>query len=753
VFHNYKKCIFEYDFDLYMNKTRVFLGLYILLILFSNNLFAQTKIPSKLEARKTAKLAVKYLNSEKFEKSLETARLSLQYATIIKDDYLIAASYNIIGANFDELSELDKAIYFYKKGLNYANKTANDTIKNYINNNLGNVYCFEKKQYENGIKYYKKSLEYSEKTSDTSQIVFTKLNIAWAYFDISQFDNGLPYLNYINKYYSKFGDESTLVVYNMLNGMYASHVGADKKAETFFLKAISLGNKVEDKNDLSFSHQEYSKFLLKKGDYKKAYEHLAIYNTITDDIYNKELLKKANVAGINLELDEYKREIGRIAIEKELQSQSLSKSRLIVVLFIVVFFVLLLLLYSLYKNFNFKKKANRELTIANEELIIAKDKAEEASLAKTQFVSTISHELRTPLYGVIGITNLLLDEHKELAKSPHLNSLKFSARYLLSLVNDILQINKIEENKIILESLTFNVADEIKLVKNALSFIAQSHNNKIVTKIDPAIPEYVIGDKLRLAQVLMNLISNALKFTTNGEVIINANLVKIENNLHYIEFQISDNGVGIEAADQAKIFEKFVQVGRNESDYQGTGLGLAIVKRLLGLFNSEITLESQVGIGTTFIFTIAFEYDPEKTNEIINNIKVDLSSGQIFKVLVVEDNKINQTITKKILEKNNCSCFIVDDGYQALDILEKEVFDVILMDINMPLMSGFETTRKIRLKGIQTPIIALTAFAKDEITEEAIDAGMNDIIIKPFESLKLFQVINNQIKKAKSAIN
>ncbi|HWS60695.1 MAG TPA: response regulator [Flavobacterium sp.] len=727
--------------------------LYLFLIFFSNNLLAQTKIPTKLEARKTAKLAVKYLHSEKFEKSLETARLSLHYASFIKDNYLIAASYNIIGANFDELSEYDKAILFYKKGLTYANKTDNDTIKNYINNNLGNVYCFEKKQYENGIKHYKKSLEYSQKAADTSQIVFTKLNIAWAYFDISQFENGLPYLEYVNKYHSKFGDESTMAVFNMLNGMYCSHIGLDKKAESYFLTAINLGRKSDEMNDLSFSHQEYSKFLVKKGDYKKAYENLVMYDKITEEIYNEGLLKKANIAGINLEVDEYKREIDRVEREKELQSQSIKKSQIIEVLFIAVLIVLLLLLYSLYKNFNFKKKSNRELTIANEELIIAKDKAEEASLAKTQFVSTISHELRTPLYGVIGITNLLLDEHKELAKSPHLNSLKFSARYLLSLVNDILQINKIEENRIILESLTFNVSDEIKLVKNALSFIAQSHNNKIVTKIDPAIPEYLIGDKLRLAQVLMNLISNALKFTKDGEVIVSANLIKIENNLHHIEFEISDNGVGIDAADQAKIFEKFVQLGRNENDYQGTGLGLAIVKRLLGLFNSEIYLESQVGVGTTFSFTIAFEHDPEKTKEIINNIRVDLSSGQIFKVLVVEDNKINQTITKKIIEKNNCSCFIVDDGFQALDVLEKDVFDVILMDINMPLMSGFETTRKIRLKGIQTPIIALTAFAKDEITEEAIDAGMNDIIIKPFESLKLFQVINNQIKKAKNAVN
>ena len=735
-----------------MHKIRVFLLLPIFLIFFSNYSFTQTKTPSKAQIRDIARLAVKHLNTDNFEKSLETARKSLHYATIIKDDYLIAASYNVIGANFDELSEFDKAILFYKKGLAHADKTDNDTIKNYINNNLGNVYCFEKKQYEKGIEFYKKSLEYSQKALDTSQIVFTKLNIAWAYFDIGQFGKGLPYLEYLNKYHPKFGDESTVVAYNMLNGMYSSHKGENQKAESYFLTSINLGKKSNEKNDLAFSHQEYSKFLLKKGDYKKAYENLVIFDKIMEEIYNEGLLKKANVAGINLELDEYKREIDKIETEKENQFQSLRKSRIIVILFIMVFLVLLMLLFSLFKNYNFKKKANHDLTIANEALIIAKDKAEEASLAKTQFVSTISHELRTPLYGVIGITNLLLDEHKELAKSPHLNSLKFSARYLLSLVNDILQINKIEENRIILESLTFNVSDEIKLVKNALSFISQSHNNIISVRVDPEIPEYLIGDKLRLAQILMNLVSNALKFTKNGEVIISANLVKVEKNLHHIEFQISDNGVGIDAADQEKIFEKFVQLGRNDNDYQGTGLGLSIVKRLLGLFNSEISLESQVGVGTTFIFTIVFEYDPEKTNEIINNIRVDLSSGQIFKVLVVEDNKINQSITKKIIEKNNCSCFIVDDGFQALDILEKDVFDVILMDINMPLISGFETTRKIRLKGIQTPIIALTAFAKDEITEEAIDAGMNDIMIKPFEPLKLFQVINDQIKKSKSVV-
>ncbi|WP_281299360.1 tetratricopeptide repeat-containing hybrid sensor histidine kinase/response regulator [Flavobacterium limnophilum] len=730
---------------------KIFILLFLLLNSFSNYSFAQTKTPSKAEIKKLAKKAVADLNNADFEESISTSRQVLHYATKIGDNYLIAVSYNTIAANLDQISEYDKAIFYYNKGLSHANKTNNNSIKNFINNNLGNVYCFEKKQYTKGINYYKKSLEYSQKDADTSQIVFTKLNIAWAYFDIGQFEKGYPYLEFLNKYNAKFGAESTNVIQNMLNGMYYGHKGENPKAESYFLKAIALGKSGDQKSDLSYSHQEYSKFLLKNKDYKKAYENLDLYNKITEHLYNDEKINKADIAGVHLELDEYKREVDKIEIEKNLQAQSLKKSRIIVVLFILALNVLLLLLYSLYKNYKFKKKANKELTLANQELLIAKEKAEEASLLKTQFVSTMSHELRTPLYGVIGITNMLLDEHKELANSPHLSSLKFSARYLLSLVNDILHINKIEENRIVLENLAFNVSDEINMIKKSLSFIAQNNNDKIAVKVDPNIPEYLIGDKLRLSQILMNLVGNALKFTKNGKVIITANLVEVKNKSHYIEFKIEDNGIGIATVDQDKIFEKFVQVGRNDNDYQGTGLGLAIVKRLLTLFNSYITLESKVGVGTTFKFTIAFDHDPVKTKEIINNIKVDLSSSQIFKILVVEDNKINQTITKRIIEKNNCSCIMVDDGFQAMEILGKEVFDVVLMDINMPLMNGFETTRKIRLKGIKTPIIALTAFAKDEIIEEVISAGMNDIMVKPFEPLKLFKIINDQINKTRNA--
>jgi len=725
-----------------MPQMRIFLLILLFLNCFANSAVAQSESLSEDKIATLVKKAWNDYKQSNFEKSLITSRKALNYATAAKNNCLIAKSYKIIAGNYSELSEFDKAIFFYNKGLYYANKTNNDSIKYSLHNNLGNIYCFEKKQFDKGINYYKKSIAYSLKINSMSQVYFTNVNIAWAYFDIGQYKKGYPFLKFVNNNH-KYGFDSTEIVVNMLNAMYLNYHNEYEAANAFFIKAIEAGKNSEEKSDLSYAHLEYSKFLLKFKKYKEAYDNLSAYNKITDQLYNQEKLKKASMAGFNLELDEYKRQIDKIESEKDSQYQSLKKSRIIVILFVLISFILLFLIITLIKNISFKKKHNLEL-------LKAKEIAEEASLLKTQFISTISHELRTPLYGVVGITNMLLEEHKELSKSQHLSSLKFSARYLLSLVNDILQINKIEENKVVLENLTFNIADEITMIKNSLSFLSQKNNNKITVSIDPSIPEYLIGDKLRLAQILMNLVSNALKFTKDGEVEIIVKLKKTEAKIYFLDFLIKDNGVGIAMVDQGKIFEKFVQVGRKDEDYQGTGLGLSIVKRLLGLFGSTITLESDIGEGTSFSFVIPFEHDPQRTKNIIDEIEVDLTSNEVYKILIVEDNLINQLVTKKIIEKNNYICKVVDDGFSALDILEKENFDLILMDINMPLMNGFETTKRIRLKDIKTPIVALTAFDKDEITDEAISSGINDIIIKPFEPVKLFKIISYLIHEAKN---
>jgi signal transduction histidine kinase len=337
-----------------------FLLLLLSLALFCNPLFSQNKTPSKKEVSEMIKEATNLMKAGKFEKSLIKSRIALKFAIAIKDSNSIAACYNTIAATFDELSEPDKAFFYYQKGLVYANRTNNDKLKNWLYNNLGNIYCFDKKEYEIGIQYYKKSLEYSTKNHDTTQIVLTKLNIAWAYFDIAKFNKGLPYLNFINKYHPQFGDESTIVALNMLNGMYHCYKNEPKKATLFFETAIKQGSKGDEKSDLSFTHQEYSKFLLKNGDYKKAYQHLASYNAITTDLNYEEKLKKINVAGINLELDEYKREVDVIETKYKTKQQVLletqSKNKQISIIIISLLLLIIILFYFFFQNTKLKQK-------------------------------------------------------------------------------------------------------------------------------------------------------------------------------------------------------------------------------------------------------------------------------------------------------------------------------------------------------------------------------------------------------------
>ena len=401
------------------------------------------------------------------------------------------------------------------------------------------------------------------------------------------------------------------------------------------------------------------------------------------------------------------------------------------------------------KGFTFhnKRGSGYLLEITNEELFKAKEQAEEASNIKSQFISTISHELRTPLYGVIGTTDIIEEEHPELKNSPHLKALKFSANYLLSLVNDILKVYKIEENKVVLENKVFCLEDVVKNIKESLETIARRNNNKIEINIDNRIPQFLIGDKIRLSQIIINLMSNSLKFTQNGRVNLNAFLNNVIGEDYFIEFKVIDTGIGIPKKYQQAVFEKFVQIERKEDDYQGTGLGLTIVKKLISLFKGSIDLHSEEGKGTTITFIIPFKNGNSKNQDFIENVEVDFTQFKPYNILVVEDNKINQAVTKRLLENHKFFCDIVDDGFAALSNLESKNYDAILMDINMPKINGFETSKLIRAKGITTPIIAVTAFEKEEIIDKAKDAQINDVVVKPFEASKLFQIIHELITK------
>jgi signal transduction histidine kinase/ActR/RegA family two-component response regulator len=733
-----------------MAKTKLF-SLFIAFLFCCTNALAQEYKAEKAQIERLINLSAVQFKNAQYDKALESSKQALINSFAINDPSYIAQSYSAIGSIYYECSDEKRAIGFFEKALSYARKIKNDKLYNWIYVNLGNVYYYNNIDVAKGISYYKKALHYAEKIKDSTDIVNTKMNIASAYFAIDKFDEGNVYLKGIQENVLKNGDEETRMRMNSLLGIYTTNHDRKADAERYYAVAEKIARDNKFDSYLINIYENLERHYKHYNDTKKAVVYKTKLDSLSKIVYSADKLNNIQKAAIQIELDEYKMQLERVEQANSAHQKSLKDSKLIVILFIVILIILLMFLLTLYKSIKLREQANAELKKANEELVIAKEKAEEASQLKSQFVSTITHELRTPLYGVVGITNIIMDEHKELSNSPHLKSLKFSAKYLLALVNDILQINKIEEKRIVLENLIFNLTDEITLIKNSVEYIADKNNDKFTVEIDTAIPEFLIGDKLRLSQIIMNLVSNALKFTKNGEVTISADLKKVENKIYFIEFKIKDTGIGIAKEHQEKIFDKFVQIERKEEDYQGTGLGLSIVARLVELFDSEIHLESEENVGTTFSFTIGFEFDEAKSIEIINNIEVDLSTSTLYNILVVEDNKINQVVTKKIIQSSNMSCTIVDDGYAALVALERESFDLILMDINMPLINGFETTRKIREKGITIPIIALTAFDKEEVTEEAISVGMNDIMVKPFEPSKLFQVISNQIKQNENA--
>jgi len=724
----------------------------LIFFLFSyTNLVAQDYNKEKTEIKRLLDQAFSDFNNAQYDKALESSKQALINSFGINDDSYIAQSYNTLGVIYNECSDSKKAIEFYLKALSYAKKTNKDKLLNWIYGNIGSVYYYNLNDVPKGLNYYKKALYYAEKMKDSTDIINTKINIVSAYYAINKYDEGNLYLKGIQEYVQKNDDQENKMILASLLGTYATSHNKKAEAEQYYAKAQEIAKEIRYDSYLISIYDNLVHHYKRYQEPEKAKKYNEKSDSLSKVVYSEDKLDKLQKAALQIELDEYKNQLERIELVNEKHQQSKKDSRLIVLLFIVILIILLLLLLTLYKNVKIREQANQELQLVNEALIEAKEKAEEASLLKSQFVSTITHELRTPLYGVIGITNIILDEHKELFNSPHLKSLKFSAKYLLSLVNDILQINKIEEKRIVLESLIFNLTDEITMIKNSVEYIADKNNDVLTVEIDTAIPEFLIGDKLRLSQIIMNLVSNALKFTKNGEVAIFANLKNVVDKTYFIEFQVKDTGIGIAKEDQEKIFEKFVQIERKEEDYQGTGLGLSIVSSLIKLFNSEIDIVSEENIGTTFSFTIGFEFDEDKSKDIINNIEVDLSTSQLYNILVVEDNKINQVVTKKMIEVSNMSCTIVDDGFAALVALERESFDLVLMDINMPLINGFDTSRKIREKGISIPIIALTAFDKQEVAEQAISAGMNDVLMKPFESSMLFQVIQNQVNKRETA--
>ncbi len=651
--------------------------------------------------------------------------------------------YNILG-NINTLNkEPEKAIEHYEKAQAIATEIGDFNKVSFLKLNIGLLYSQEN-NIQLAEKYFFESLESSKITQNERNIAFSNLMIGELLVEKdSVLRQAQSHLNQAIAYFSKEKQNGYYCFASGLLGASEIRLGNFNKGLMLFdrvEKLIPQNSSTRDNRDiLELIAEECYKVNL----YERAYKYQKLKETFDKEIYDEK--SNNEVLRLQTEFESKEKELEITTLKQQNLNQAVIGILLFVLVSALVFFIHLLW------------KQRSLLKVKNEALEKARNEAEKLASSKTEFLATMSHEIRTPMNGVIGMANILSEENPRLDQKENLEILKFSADNLLNLINDILDLAKIESGNIELEKTEFNIEDYCKKAFSAYKNGKKKANVKLALYTNfEGLNHQVIGDQIRLNQVVTNLVNNAMKFTEKGTVDVKMYATEVTKTNARIKFEIIDTGIGISKEKQKTIFEKYKQAETDTARlYGGTGLGLNIAKEIVELYGSHLKLESEPGKGSNFYFEIDFPLSKSSLKDAANtvNIEKNISGLSGMRVLLAEDNKVNQLVARRILTNWGIHLTIAQDGQQAIESLQKGDFDLILMDIQMPKLNGYEATDIIRKmpnpKG-NVPIIAMTASSL-AVLEKSKTHNMNGYIGKPFNPKELFKVIS-EFKKSNSSL-
>ncbi|MES2778740.1 MAG: tetratricopeptide repeat protein [Bacteroidota bacterium] len=613
----------------------------------------------------------------------------------------VASALNNLGINYKEQNRLKEAYNCFKQVLEIDYKQGNQNHIATSLNNLGTINSDMGKD-ELALALYYKSVSIKEKLNDPESLSNTYNNIGTSLFKLHRLED----------------------------------------AERYYKDAELLGKQFYMPGALQESYNGLYELESSKKNYKQALEYYLLYQQIKDSIQTSE----SNTTIHDLE-NQYKLE--KAHTEIELKNTEIENGGILRSLFIII--IVLLVLTSLYFLYTVKhtNKLSSALNTRNEDLMRAKDNAEQATSAKTQFLSVMSHEIRTPLNAIIGIANLLNEDLQNEVHRENIAVLRIASQNLLLLINDLLDLNKLEVGKMEAESEQLNIRKVVDAIKEMFAVSTAQKGIELKLEFDYRIPTALMGDETKLNQSITNLVSNAIKFTGKGYVKIGVILKESNAKFTTIQFVVSDTGIGIPDDKQQTIFESFAQASSDTNrKYGGTGLGLSISQKLIEVMGGTLHVQSEVFKGSEFSFTLTFLNTPTDYQKPAIEIMADSSLFEGKRILIADDNAVNIFVLKQFLKKWGVTIVEVSNGLEAFKVMHEQSFDMVLMDVQMPIKDGIDATMDIRNAGKEwsaTPIIAITASHEDEVRVKIKACGMNDFIIKPFMPNDLLEKLSKYL--------